>query len=151
MKLTKIEIIPENKITLEVFCAAMPSVAYLKVLVMKFSGVYGDGSGGNGDANYMSSMTLAALSFTDPFGLIFDFTHLSYDLGDMMTNVIFVGENRWVNDKFPLAIIVSDKCEVAITSLLRQEHSMEDLSLLHESLDSALSYIDSLNKFGLSN
>jgi hypothetical protein len=144
MQLRKVEIAPEHDITHEIFCVKMPSVHHnLPVLIMKFSGVYGHGARGNIDAEYMKAMTRAAIEFTHPFGLIFDFRDLSYEWGDMMGAVLCAGEGRWVKDPMPLAIVVSERCETAITSLLKQELQVKDYSkLMHRTLDSAVSYVD---------
>jgi hypothetical protein len=150
MELRKITIEPDNEITHEIFSVKLPSAGHLDALVMKFTGVYGYGSRGNGDAEYMTAVTRAAISFTDPFALIFDFSQLSYEWGDMMGKVLSSSYDRWENDEMPIAIVVSDLCETAIKSLLTDDLLMEDLSLIHHSLESALAYVDEKNRLGKS-
>lgn len=149
MQLTKIELVPDHAISYEIFCTQMPSATHLDVLIMKFSGVYGIGSKGNGDAQFMTAMTKAAISYTAPFGLIFDFTDLSYQWGDRMSDVILAGEHHWADAEMPFAIVVSDKCVEAMTSLLKVELDMDDLTLLHHTLTSALAYIDQAQKLSI--
>jgi hypothetical protein len=150
MELRKITIEPDNEITHEIFLVKLPSAGHQDALVMKFTGVYGYGSGGNGDAEYMTAVTRAAVSFTDPFALIFDFSQLSYEWGDMMGQVLFSRQDGWENDEMPIAIVVSDLCEPAIESLLTDDLLIDDLSLVHHSLESALAYVDEKNRFGKS-
>jgi hypothetical protein len=152
MQLRKIDIAPDNELTHEIFCVQLPSANHLEALVMKFSGICGHGAEGNGDANYMEAVSKAAISFTDPDGLIFDFTELNYQWGDLMGRVLFCGEDRRANIDMPMAmaIVVSDRCEKAIRSLLKSEFMLEDLGLVHHSLDSAVSFIDEKNKPGAS-
>lgn len=142
MELQKITIAPDNELTHEIFSVKLPSADHLNALVMKFTGAYGYGSSGNGDAEYMTAVTRAAIYFTSPFGLIFDFSQLSYEWGDMMGQVLSSGKDQWVNDEMPIAIVVSDLCETAIKSLLTDDLLMEDLSLVYHSLESALAYVD---------
>ena len=115
---------------------------------MKFNGVCGHGSGGNGDATYMMAVTVAAIAFSEPFALIFDFSELEYVWGDMMTNVLSAGEDRGENHEMPMAIVVSDRCEPALRSLLLKEMGLKDLSLIATSLSEALTYVDNKNTFG---
>jgi hypothetical protein len=142
MQLLKVTIAPDNELTHEVFRVKFPSADHLDALVMQFVGTYGHGSSGNGDAEYMTAVTHAAISFTSPFGIIFDFSRLSYEWGDMMCQVLASGVDRWTEDEIPMAIVVSDLCEPAIRSLLSAELMLKDLSLVHHSLDSALAYLD---------
>ncbi len=138
----RIDIKPDNDIRYEVFCARMPSVDYLDVLIMKFYGTYGVGSAGNGDARYMTAVTAGAISYTDPFGIIFDFTELSYQWGDRMAEVLGAGEDRFSDGEMPFAVVVSDKCEEAIVSLFGAELMVSDLAMIFHSVDKALAYID---------
>ncbi len=146
MTLTKVDIAPDNPITHEVFTAALPSRHYSNLLVMKFVGTYGVGSSGNGDARYMAAVTKAAIEFTEPWGIIYDFTQLSYVWGDMMDYVLSVGKGRWDEGDLPVAIVVSEKCEPAIRSLLQMEMDIQDLTLLHHSVTSAVEYVDQQNQ-----
>lgn len=144
-QLSRIEIAPANDITHEIFSVRMPSVEYLNILMLRFRGTYGAGSGGNADAEYMTAIVQAALSYTEPFGLIFDLTDLDYRSGDMMSKVLCSADNYWGDNALPVAIVVSGKCDAAIRSLLTQELLMEDLKLLHLTIDSAIAYIDEMN------
>jgi len=148
MYIRKLNIAPDSELTHEALVVRLPSSDYLDVLVMKFRGVYGHGSGGNGDAAYMAAVTAAAISFAEPSALIFDFSELEYVWGDMMTNVLSAGDDRWKNHEMPMAIVVHDRCEPAIRSLLSDEMGMEDLSLMVNSLSEAVTYVDQKNTFG---
>jgi hypothetical protein len=61
-----VTIAPDNDLAYEIFLVRLPSTDHLDALVMKFAGVYGHGASGNGDAEYMSAVTRAAISFTRP-------------------------------------------------------------------------------------
>jgi hypothetical protein len=148
MDLRKLNIAPDNDLTHEAFVVRLPSSDHLDALVMKFNGVCGHGSGGNGDAAYMTAVTVAAISFAEPFALIFDFSELEYVWGDMMANVLSAGEDRWEDHEMPMAIVVSDRCEPALRSLLLKEMGIKDLSLITNSLNEALTYVDNKNTFG---
>jgi hypothetical protein len=51
---------------------------YLEVLVIRYSGEYPFGSGGNADAIYMHAMAKAAVAAFEPWGVIHDFSELRY-------------------------------------------------------------------------
>jgi hypothetical protein len=68
----------------------------------------------------------------------------------MMGQILSSGEGQWVNDEMPIAIVVSDLCKPAIISLLKDDLLLEDLSLVHHSLESALAYIDEKKRSGKS-
>ncbi len=146
MQLKKIEIAPENDLKHEMFCVPLPSTPHSEVLIVKFSGVCGVGCQGNGDARYMTAMVKAAVSFTAPVGLIFDFSGLDYQWGDMMGEVLCAGDGRYANSEMPSAVVVSASCEKAIRSLLTAELGVEDLSMVCHSIESALAHVDEKNK-----
>lgn len=109
---------------------------------MKFIGTYGYGSGGNGDARYMTAMTRAAIEYCDPDALIFDFSELRYEWGDMLGAVLTEGYRLWGDEDAPHAIVVSDLCEPAIRSLLSDDLLLEDSDFLLRDLHDAVSHVD---------
>jgi hypothetical protein len=141
VRLEKIDIAPDNEIRYTLFQTELP-LSKRDALIVKFSGQYGIGSAGNGDARYMTAMVIAALSFVSPFGLVFDFTELRYEWGDMMSEVLSAGNGHWVDKDIEFSIVVSKLCKEAITSLLQMEMEIDDLSILHETLDGALADLD---------
>jgi hypothetical protein len=146
------EIRPENTISHEFLRAQLP-LSGNDALIVAFSGEYGIGSRGNVDGEYMAAMVSAALSFTSPWCLVYDFSELNYEWGDMMHKVLCAGDGYWnvpataddegwSNRQIDYAIVVSDRCEQAVMSLLTQEMEIEDLSVVHRDLQSALHALD---------
>jgi hypothetical protein len=80
------------------------------VLVLAFSGTYGDGTLGNGDADYMRVITQAALSLWDVHGVVFDLRELRYCWGNGIWAVFGRGLPSSGAERYPRALVVSDLC-----------------------------------------
>lgn len=85
-------------------------------LVLKFSGVYGIGSEGNGDAEFMRIICDAARSTWIPDAIIFDFRELSYQWGNSIWNLFGKGVRTSIADGLPSALVVSDLCRAGFSS-----------------------------------
>jgi hypothetical protein len=93
-----------------VFTCALGGKHNATALVLKFSGVYGVGSEGNGDAHFMRVITRAALSAWDSHAVVFDLRELSYEWGDSIWGVFGRGIQPSVVERVPCALVVSDRC-----------------------------------------
>ena len=98
-----------------------------EVLVIRYSGQYPFGSGGNADARYMHAMAKAAVAAFEPSGVIHDFSELRYEWGDMLEMVFGVGPEV---EPSPVAIVVGPGCEEAIRTLCHGPNSSEPLDTL---------------------
>ena len=65
----------------EVRIGSVSENSYKKIMILKFSGVYGFGSRGNSDARYMSAIGKAVLEAWRPDGLVIDLSDMQYDWG----------------------------------------------------------------------
>lgn len=142
MRLHELRIAPDNEIAHEMYLVDLPSLPGSDALVMKFIGTYGYGSGGNGDARYMIAVTKAAIEYSDPDALIFDFSQLRYAWGDMLEAVLSAGYRLWGDEDVPHAIVVSDLCEPAIRSLLSDDLLLEGSDFLLRDLHDAVRHVD---------
>jgi hypothetical protein len=142
MNLRELKIAPDNEIKHEMYLVDLPSLPGREALVMKFIGEYGYGSGGNGDALYMTAMTKAAIEYCDPDALIFDLSELGYEWGDMLEAVLSTGNQIWGEEDVPHAVVVSDLCEPAIRSLLSDEMLLDELDFLQHGLGDAVNLVD---------
>lgn len=79
-------------------------------LVLKFSGVYGVGSAGNGDAAFMRVITRAATSGWRCHAAVFDLRELGYEWGDSIWGVFGRGIEPSGVESLPCALVVSDLC-----------------------------------------
>jgi hypothetical protein len=124
-------------------------------LIIRFTGQYGVGCKGNGDAVYMRAVASAGLEPWHPNRSVFDFRELEYVWGDMLDSVLRTGQGRVsvmellasgkISDSknmqamdIPTAVVVSDKCRKAVTSLLVEEMLEELTKWLFDSLEAAL-------------
>lgn len=135
----RFEVEPESQISHELFLMEMPSKKYVNILVAKFSGEYGYGSGGNIDAEYMYATLISALSFSGASGVILDFTELSYQWGDKMGLVLSAPADR----DLPLVVVGSELCEKSLKSLIEDELLIEDQNMLFKDIESAVIQVDS--------
>ncbi|MCG8577187.1 MAG: hypothetical protein MI810_20055 [Flavobacteriales bacterium] len=116
---------------------------YFDIMVVKYTGKYGIGSAGNGDAHYMYGRGEYGLSVYDPMGVILDFTDLDYQWGDKMDMVFDVG-TRQFNKEFPRALVVGDACKEAIGTLILGTSDLPASSeeWIFESLEEAWTYVE---------
>lgn len=74
-------------------------------LILQFSGVFGIGSAGNGNADLMRVVTRAALEAWSGHALVFDLRELDYEWGNGIWAALSSGGER-----LPSALVVSDLC-----------------------------------------
>ena len=79
-------------------------------LILRFSGVFGIGSAGNGNADFMRVITRAALEAWHSHAVVWDLSELAYEWGNGIWTVF--GRNAINTGAVPLpsALVVSDLC-----------------------------------------
>ena len=112
------------------------------VLVVEYSGHYGHGSSGRGDATYVVASATAAWEAWHRDALILDFTNLSYACGDEMEWVLGLGWVAHQKCQRPLALVVGDDCRAALQSL----EEGEEPSVLADDFAAALRLIQSASQ-----
>ncbi len=101
-----------GSVSIRYFLAPSEKQPHLEVvLVIRYSGEYPFGSGGNADAIYMHAMAKAAVEAFEPWAVVHDFSELRYEWGDMLEMVFGVGPQI---EPSPVAIVVGPDCEEAI-------------------------------------
>lgn len=107
-----------------------------KILLVKFSGIYPEGSAGNFEGEYMFAMLDLVENLYNSSGIIVDLSELIYVWGDMIDG-IFPSDNEIK------AIILGDKCCKAIESLVKMDWDGEEYLNQHffDDFDSALNFI----------
>lgn len=80
------------------------------VMVLQFTGTFGDGSAGNDDGVFMRMITLAALSVWRTHGVVFDLRELNYVWGDKIWEIFGHGIHPPGVEKLPYATVISDRC-----------------------------------------
>ncbi|MCY9513153.1 hypothetical protein [Paenibacillus apiarius] len=116
---------------------------YNNIMVLQFKGYYGYGSKGNCDAAYMKAIALAALSVWEPTAFIVDLSDFTYEWGDRLEEIFYVGSNHNEDTAFPTALVVGPDCAEGIRTLLWGEHSVKpihDADWVFSDLQSALEY-----------
>lgn len=91
---------------------------YHDILTIKYSGKYGIGSAGNGDAQYMYAKGEYGLNCYEPMAAILDLSEIEYEWGDMMDLVFNIGSNQYIDTEFPIALVIGEKCSEAIGTLI---------------------------------
>lgn len=103
-------------------------------LVVTFTGVYGVGSAGNSDAAFMRAVIARGLQATTPAAVVLDLRELDYRWGDMMASVL----NDAVVGRVNPAVVVSDRCRAALTTLVADELGEDPATWLFDDLDDAV-------------
>ncbi|TYA14465.1 hypothetical protein FRY98_01905 [Paenibacillus faecis] len=145
LETTRVRLEDLSQIDYEIHIGKSAAVEYRRVMILKFIGSYGFGSGGNSDATYMRAMGEAALEAWDPDALILDLSDLDYEWGDMMDYVFDMGVDKYADLPFPKAMVVSERCEEAIRTLLLGLYSpkgIEETGWVFRSLEDAWSYVE---------
>ncbi|MEK5476302.1 hypothetical protein NYE70_05055 [Paenibacillus sp. FSL R5-0407] len=135
-----------SEIQYEVHIGSSNVVNYLKIMVLKFIGEYGFGSAGNSDAIYMRAMGEAVLEAWNPGGLIIDLSELSYEWGDRLEDVFYIGSYKYRDKPFPIALIVGDKSEEAVRTLIvgiNSNKALNEIGWVFRDLSSAWEYVES--------
>lgn len=117
--------------------------SFFEIMIIKFTGQYGFGSGGNSDAVFMKAISKAALSAWVPKGLILDFTNLEYEWGDQIE--ILFDLNPFSRSPFPLALIVGEKSEEGVRTLIlgcESTESIDQVDWVFKDFGSAREYIE---------
>lgn len=85
----------------------------VRVVILAFTGVYGDGGAGNRDARFIGAIKAAALEALAPQGVVWDFRETSYELGNSIWSVL-TPTDEW--ERIPSSLVVSDKCRAGFAS-----------------------------------
>ncbi|KAA3635268.1 MAG: hypothetical protein DWQ02_10125 [Bacteroidetes bacterium] len=118
-----------------------------QILAVSYSGEYGVGCEGNGDARYMYAMGKMGIELFTPDAVIIDFQNLEYLWGDMLGMVFGLGGLNYHPFNIPRAMVVGEKCKKAIGTLLFGLESNEPASnedWIFESMEEAINYVAGL-------
>lgn len=109
------------------------------ILIVKFSGIYGLGSAGNGDAQYMYACLNMAKSLYDYRALIIDLTQLDYQWGDMIDQIF----PKTTDDYDIEVMVIGKKCQKAIHSLIEMDWGNDEAlrSRIFDNVADALAFI----------
>ncbi|MFC4068309.1 hypothetical protein [Actinoplanes subglobosus] len=105
------------------------------LLVVAFSGTYDES---DGDGVFMRAVLASARRAHTPAGVVLDLRDLDYRSGDMMASVLDDAVVHGVNP----AVVVSDSCRKALTSLVTSELGEDPGAWLFGSVDDALRAVD---------
>ncbi len=127
-----------SKVRYRIFTCDLGGKHHPVVLVLAFNGTYGEGTLGNGDADYMCVMTQAALSLWNVHGIVFDLRELRYCWGNGIWAVFGRGMPSSGAEHYPRALVVSDLCRNGFSTCAGLVPPM------FESLEAAIDHISPL-------
>ena len=141
------ELNPEelSKINVEYLKGNSRITDYYDILTIKYSGKYGIGSAGNGDAQYMFAKGEYGLNCYEPMAAILDLSEIEYEWGDMMDLVINIGSNQYMDAEFPVALVIGEKCSEAIGTLIHGTDSKESATTkdwIFDDFESAWEFVE---------
>jgi hypothetical protein len=99
-----------SKLTYRIFTLERKIAHIVRVTVMEWNGVYGDGSRGNDDGVFMRVTTLGALSAWHANAVVFDLRNLHYEWGDKIWEMFGRGIDPSGVEDIPYSTVVSEKC-----------------------------------------
>ena len=112
------------------------------LLVIKVTGDYPSGSLGVKQAHWLKLMTAQASFGFEPYGIILDFSDLSYQWGDGLFQAVQVidayanSDDDGLRENFQLVFVVGEQSKHGIKSLLGEKASLFD------DLDKAIKFVD---------
>jgi len=107
-----------SDLTYEVNIGKSSEVDYCDIMILKFIGEYRFGSQGNSDARSMRAIGEAVLEAWNPRGLLIDLRDLSYEWGDQLEDVFYIGSDKYRDRPFPVAVLVGKNSEEAVRTLI---------------------------------
>jgi hypothetical protein len=150
-----------SRLEVRYYLAPSQKLEDANVLVIKYTGSYQDGCKGNSDAQFMCAMARAGIIAFEPNGVIHDLSQLTYNWGDMLSNVFSEGVlrpnpaeeklaeifgHKWSDSHTAQpAVVVGPACEEAVRTLLLGTDSTAPISSVgwvFRDLDSARRFID---------
>lgn len=141
MELTPISFRDLSEIEAALFKGVGPTTGD-PILVVRFVGTCGIGSGSNDDADFMRAVVVAALDVWWAAGLVLDLRELAYEWGDQMTGVLCGGDRFCGVPSLPTTVAVSDLCREGLTSLVGQEIGDDPKRWLFEDLEAAVAELE---------
>ena len=129
----------------EYFTCDFPSGAHGEILIVAFAGEAGNSHEHCGTFSFMDAVIAAGIQAWQPCGLVLDLSRLRYEWGDEMQRTLEIGSS-WYRGKFPTAVVVSELNRAGLTSLVTKEMDQEPDEWLFETIDLAVSAVDSQNK-----
>jgi hypothetical protein len=99
-----------SRLQYRIFSCSLGGKHHAKALVLKFSGVFGDGSEGNGDGDFMLAITRAATLVWHSNAVVFDLRELTYEWGDSIWRIFGRGIEPSGTEGLPCALVISDLC-----------------------------------------
>ena len=116
MELTEHRFADLSEIQYRIFTCDISDAKPATAIILEFSGEYGVGSLGNGDGQYMRTVTLCALSLWMVDAVVFDLRKLRYEWGNTIWGMYGKSIDPSGIDDIPYATIASDLCRDALAS-----------------------------------
>jgi hypothetical protein len=110
MKLVEHRFDELSRLQYRIFTCALGGKHNPTALFLKFSGVYGVGAAGKGDAEFMRVITRAATLAWHCRAVVFDLRELAYEWGNSIWEVFGPGVQPSSVEGLPCALVVSDLC-----------------------------------------
>ena len=108
-----------------------------QALILEFTGRYGIGSEGNGDADFIAVIRNACLAVINSKAVVFDFRNMEYEWGNRLFDILRCPRpNSEADDFLPTAMVISDKCRQGFATCVPLVPPM------FETLEEALAFVE---------
>lgn len=134
MNFHPVDIMQLSDLSFEPFVSSYNPDDEEKILLIKYKGSYGYGSGGSKDVEYILATAALCQTAWHCKWLVLDFSHLNYQSGDGMDNIFSLTYDSSLRVNSPMVVIVGAGCRHALQSLLEEEYK----DLCADSLESAI-------------
>ncbi len=145
MKLTEHRFGDWSDINYRLFTCPLPSdedpprfTRYDAILIMRFEGECGHGSGSASDCQFMRALTRAAVLLHRPKALVLDLSRLTFVWGELMWEFLNAGKEESADGKLPTAVVTSDRNRAGLSTMLESDKSEDPQAWLYETMSEAV-------------
>ena len=137
MNISEFQVYKLSNLEYRVYVAEFDGRWTPSALILEFNGIYGNGSEGNGDADFINMVRAGLTTILDVEAVVYDFRNMEYEWGNRIWNVLACPRG---DDEDPIitAMVISDKCRKGFSTCRGMVPPMFD------TIEAALSFVEPL-------
>jgi len=135
LKISEFKIANLSKLEYRTYVAEFGGKRSPCALIIEFNGIYGNGSMGNGDADFINMVRAGLTTILNVEAVIYDFRNMEYEWGNRIWNVLACPREDG-DDAITTAMVISDKCRKGFSTCVGMVPPMFD------TIEEALAFVE---------
>ena len=135
LKISEFQIASLSKLEYRTYIAEFGGKWSPSALILEFKGIYGNGSMGNGDADFINMVRAGLTTILNVEAVIYDFRNMEYEWGNRIWNVLACPREDG-DDAITTAMVISDKCREGFSTCVGMVPPMFD------TIEEALAFVE---------